>query len=161
MLTVRLYMLQRITALLMAPLVLGHLAVMIYAVQGGLSAAEILGRTQGSIAWLLFYGGFVIAVSVHAAIGLRVIVHETLGLRVGPAGLETELLERMAGEREQRCDACSRHRRAGKGPWADNRGTRHLCSSDMISAMESQTKPVCGTQEDRSGQGMLEGCGVI
>ena len=45
----RLYMLQRITALLMAPLVLGHLAVMIYAIQGGLSAAEILGRTQGSL----------------------------------------------------------------------------------------------------------------
>ena len=50
MLTVRLYMLQRITALLMAPLVLGHLAMMIYAIQGGISAAEILGRTQGSIA---------------------------------------------------------------------------------------------------------------
>ncbi len=81
MLTLRLYMLQRITALLMAPMVLGHLAVMIYAVQGGLSAAEILGRTQGSIVWLLFYGGFVGAVSVHAAIGLRVIVHEILGLK--------------------------------------------------------------------------------
>lgn len=81
MLTVRLYMLQRITALLMAPLVLGHLAVMIYAIQGGISAAEILGRTQGSIAWLLFYGGFVVAVCVHAAIGLRVIVHETFGLK--------------------------------------------------------------------------------
>ena len=81
MLTVRLYMLQRITALLMAPLVLGHLAVMIYAVQGGLSAAEILGRTQGSVAWLLFYGAFVIAVSIHAAIGLRVVVHEVLGLK--------------------------------------------------------------------------------
>lgn len=83
MLTVRLYMLQRITALLMAPLVLGHLAVMIYAVQGGLSAAEILGRTQGSVAWFVFYGAFVIAVSIHAAIGLRVVVHETLGLK-GP-----------------------------------------------------------------------------
>ncbi len=81
MLTVRLYMLQRITALLMAPLVLGHLAVMIYAVQGGLSAAEILGRTQGSVAWFLFYGAFVVAVSVHAAIGLRVVVHELLGLK--------------------------------------------------------------------------------
>jgi fumarate reductase subunit C len=81
MLTVRLYMLQRITALLMAPLVLGHLAVMIYAVQGGLSAAEILGRTQGSVAWFLFYGSFVIAVSIHAAIGLRVVVHEVLGLK--------------------------------------------------------------------------------
>lgn len=81
MLTVRLYMLQRITALLMAPLVLGHLVVMIYAVQGGLSAAEILGRTQGSVAWFVFYGSFVVAVSVHAAIGLRVVVHEVLGLR--------------------------------------------------------------------------------
>lgn len=81
MLTVRLYMLQRMTALAMAPLVLGHLAVMIYAVQGGLSAAEILGRTQGSVAWLLFYGAFVVAVSIHAGIGLRVVVHETVGLK--------------------------------------------------------------------------------
>ena len=56
MLDLRLYMLQRVTALLMAPLVLGHLAVMIYAVQGGLTTAEILGRTQGSVAWFLFYG---------------------------------------------------------------------------------------------------------
>ncbi|MEM7547599.1 MAG: succinate dehydrogenase [Pseudomonadota bacterium] len=80
MLDLRLYMLQRITALLMAPLVLGHLAVMIYAVQGGLSAAEILGRTQGSVLWFLFYGVFVVAVSIHGAIGLRTIVHEWGGL---------------------------------------------------------------------------------
>ena len=63
MLGPHLYLLQRITALAMAPLVLGHLAVMIYAIQGGLSAAEILGRTQGSLAWFLFYGLFVLAVS--------------------------------------------------------------------------------------------------
>lgn len=81
MLTLRLYMLQRVTALLMAPLVLGHLAVMIYAIQGGLSASEILGRTQGSALWFLFYGSFVCAVSLHAAIGLRVIAHEWLGLK--------------------------------------------------------------------------------
>lgn len=81
MLTLRLYMLQRITALLMAPLVLGHLAVMIYAIQGGLSAAEILGRTQGSVLWFLFYGVFVLAVAVHGAIGLRTIAHEWGGLR--------------------------------------------------------------------------------
>ncbi|MEM6307912.1 MAG: succinate dehydrogenase [Pseudomonadota bacterium] len=80
MLTLRLYMLQRITALLMAPLVLGHLAVMIYAIQGGLTAEEILGRTQGSVAWLLFYGTFVIAAAIHAAIGARVIAHEWFGL---------------------------------------------------------------------------------
>lgn len=81
MLDLRLYMLQRITALIMAPLTLGHIAVMIYAVQGGLTAAEILGRTQGSPFWFLFYGSFVLAVSVHAAIGLRVILHEMAGLK--------------------------------------------------------------------------------
>lgn len=83
MLNLRLFMLQRITALLMAPLVLGHLAVMIYAIQGGLSAAEILGRTQGSLIWFLFYGVFVVAVSIHAAIGLRVVMAEWGGIK-GP-----------------------------------------------------------------------------
>lgn len=81
MLSLRLYMLQRITALLMAPLVLGHLAAMIYAIRGGLSAAEILGRTQGSVPWFLFYGLFVIAVSIHGAIGLRTVAHEWGGLK--------------------------------------------------------------------------------
>ncbi len=81
MLDLRLYMAQRISAMVMIPLVLGHIAVMIYAIQGGLSSAEILSRTQGSAFWFLFYGVFVVAVSVHAAIGLRVIVHEWLGLR--------------------------------------------------------------------------------
>lgn len=84
MLTQRLYMVQRITALLMAPLVLGHLAVMIYAIQGGLSAAEILGRTQGSVIWFLFYGTFVVAVSAHGAIGLRTIAAEWGGLKAAP-----------------------------------------------------------------------------
>lgn len=81
MFDLRLYMLQRLSALVMAPLVLGHIAVMVYAIQGGLSTAEILGRTQGSLLWFLFYGVFVVAVSVHAAIGLRVIAHEWLRLR--------------------------------------------------------------------------------
>ena len=66
----------------MAPLVVGHIAMMIYAVQGGLSAAEILGRTQGSIWWAMFYGTFAIAVSIHAAIGLRAIAHEMIGMKV-------------------------------------------------------------------------------
>ena len=80
MLDVRLYLAQRITAMIMAPLVLGHLAVMIYAVQGGLDASEILARTQGSVLWGAFYGVFVVAVAIHAAIGLRVVVHEHLKL---------------------------------------------------------------------------------
>ena len=81
MLDFRLYMAQRLSALIMAPLVIGHLAVMIYAVQGGLSAGEILDRTRGSLFWGLFYGGFVVAVSVHAAIGLRTIISEWTRLR--------------------------------------------------------------------------------
>ena len=81
MLDLKLYMAQRISAMVMAPLVLVHIAVMIYAIQGGLSAAEILGRTQGSVSWFLFYGVFVAAVSVHAAIGLRVIAHEWFRVR--------------------------------------------------------------------------------
>ncbi len=81
MLDMRLYMAQRITALLMAPLVLGHLAVMIYAVQGGLSTEEILGRTQGSVTWFLFYGTFVMAVAIHGAIGVRTVLHEWGGVK--------------------------------------------------------------------------------
>ena len=81
MLDMRLYMLQRLTALLMAPFVLVHLGVMIYAIQDGLSAAEILGRTQGSTFWFLFYGGFVLAAGFHGSIGLRVIAHEWLGVK--------------------------------------------------------------------------------
>lgn len=77
---IRLYLLQRITAMIMAPLVLIHLAVMIYAVQGGLSAAEILGRTQGSMFWGVVYGLFVLCVSIHAGIGLRVVMKEWLRL---------------------------------------------------------------------------------
>ena len=80
MIGLRLYLAQRISAMILAPLVLGHIATMIYAVQNGLSAAEILGRTQGSFWWGAFYGLFVAAVSVHAAIGLRVIIYETFGL---------------------------------------------------------------------------------
>ena len=81
MLDVRLYLAQRLSAVVMAPLVLIHIVVMIVAIQGGLSASEILGRTQGSVFWMLFYGLFVAMASLHAAIGLRVIVHEATGLR--------------------------------------------------------------------------------
>lgn len=80
MINLHLYMLQRISALIMVPLVIGHIAVMIYAVQGGLSAEEILGRTQGSFIWAGFYGLFVVAVAVHAAIGLRAVLHEWAGV---------------------------------------------------------------------------------
>jgi fumarate reductase subunit C len=81
MVELRLYLAQRISAAIMAPLVLVHLGVMIYAIQGGLSADEILARTRGSLLWGGFYGLFVIAVAVHASIGLRNILSEWLQLR--------------------------------------------------------------------------------
>lgn len=81
MLDVRLYLAQRISAMIMAPLVLGHLAVMIYAVQGGLDAGEILARTHGSVWWGAFYSLFVVAVAIHGAIGLRVVVSEYLHIK--------------------------------------------------------------------------------
>jgi fumarate reductase subunit C len=87
MLDVRLYLAPRLSAMVMVPLVFVHLGTMIYAIQGGLSAEEILGRTQGSVFWLLFYGVFVAAAALHAAIGLRVIFNEWFGLRGLPLGI--------------------------------------------------------------------------
>jgi fumarate reductase subunit C len=72
----RLYLLQRASALVLAPLVLIHLAVILLAVQDGLSAAEILGRTRGSVLWGGFYGLFVVAAAVHGPIGLRTVIRE-------------------------------------------------------------------------------------
>ena len=67
---------QRASAAILAICVLVHLTTVVYAVRGGLTAAEILARTQGSVGWLLFYGIFVVAVAVHAPIGFRSIVRE-------------------------------------------------------------------------------------
>ena len=76
-----LWIAQRASAALLALCVAVHLATIIYAVRGGLSAAEILGRTRGNSAWLAFYAVFVIAASVHAPIGLRAVLAEWLRWR--------------------------------------------------------------------------------
>jgi fumarate reductase subunit C len=81
---VRLYILQRATAALMAPLVLIHIAVIFYASHQGLSAADMLSRTRGSVAWALFYSVFVAAVAIHASIGVRTVLAEWLTLRGRP-----------------------------------------------------------------------------
>jgi fumarate reductase subunit C len=73
---VRLYVWQRATAALIVPLLLVHLAVIFYASRKGLSAADILARTRGSVAWGVFYGLFVAAIAVHAPIGLRTVLSE-------------------------------------------------------------------------------------
>lgn len=78
---VRLWAAQRATAAILALCVLVHLATLIYAVRGGLTAAEILERTRGNVAWAVFYAVFVIAAAVHSAIGLRTIAAEWLQWR--------------------------------------------------------------------------------
>ncbi len=72
---------QRASAAVLAVCVIVHLVTIIYAVRNGLTAAEILGRTRGSLAWAGFYSLFVAAVAVHAPIGLRNILAETFDWR--------------------------------------------------------------------------------
>lgn len=76
-----LWVAQRVTAMVLALAVVVHLVTIILAVRGGLSAAEILGRTRGSETWLAFYSTFALAAGLHGAIGLRAIAAETIGLR--------------------------------------------------------------------------------
>lgn len=77
----RLWIAQRASAAVLAVCVAVHLATIVYAVRSGLSAAEILERTRGSIAWFAFYSIFVLAVTVHAPIGLRSVLGEWAGWR--------------------------------------------------------------------------------
>ena len=76
-----LWVAQRASAAVLAVCVTVHLATILYAVQGGLSGAEILGRTRGNVAWAAFYTVFVLAAAVHAPIGLRAVLAEWLGWR--------------------------------------------------------------------------------
>jgi fumarate reductase subunit C len=76
-----LYLAQRGTAAILAVTVAVHLGTILYAVRGGLTAGEILGRTQGNLAFLLFYAVFVLAAAIHAPIGLRSILREWAGWR--------------------------------------------------------------------------------
>jgi len=72
---------QRVSAAVLAICVLVHLATIVYATGQGLTAAAIVARLHASLAWPLFYGVFVVAVAVHAPLGLRVVLDEWSGLR--------------------------------------------------------------------------------
>ena len=77
----RLWVVQRATAVVLAVCVAVHLVTIVYAVRGGLAAADILARTRGSVAWATFYAVFVFAAAAHGSIGLRTIAMEWLRLR--------------------------------------------------------------------------------
>jgi fumarate reductase subunit C len=89
---VRLYVWQRATAALMVPLVMVHVAVIFYATRYGLSAADILGRTRGSMLWAAFYGAFVVAVAIHAPIGVHNVLVEWSRLSARHSGIFATIL---------------------------------------------------------------------
>ena len=91
-LQVRLWLLQRISAAVLAPLVLGHLLMIIYAVHQGLSAQAILGRLHDNALLGGFYTLFVLACAAHVPVGIARIAEEWLGWRARPALLLGALL---------------------------------------------------------------------
>jgi len=78
---VQLWLWQRISAAVLAPLVLIHLGIIIYAVHAGLSAAAILGRLHDNAWFGGLYALFVLACAVHAPIGVAKVAEEWLGWR--------------------------------------------------------------------------------
>ena len=84
----KLWYAQRISAMILGLCVAIHLFIMFYAIRGGLTAGEILGRTQGNWFFALFYEVFVLACFIHAPIGLANILRENFprssGVRVLP-----------------------------------------------------------------------------
>src|SRR5689334_17115109 len=71
-----LFIAQRASAAVLAFAVTVHLATILYAVRGGLTAGEILARTRDNHWFFAFYVLFVLAVAVHAPIGLRNVLRE-------------------------------------------------------------------------------------
>lgn len=69
----------RLSGLLLAVAVCVHLAVIIHAVQEGLTAGALLARTEGNWAFLIFYSIFVLGAAIHAPIGLRMVLSEWFG----------------------------------------------------------------------------------
>jgi fumarate reductase subunit C len=74
--TAILFIAQRASAAVLAVAVSVHLATILYAVRGGLTAGEVLARTRENHWFFAFYVLFVLAVAVHAPIGLRNVMRE-------------------------------------------------------------------------------------
>ena len=73
----KLWYAQRISAMVLGICVAVHLAIIFYAIRGGITAQEILGRTEGNVLFALFYEVFVLACFIHAPIGIANILQET------------------------------------------------------------------------------------
>ena len=75
----RLWLLQRASAALLAPMVLLHLGVIVYAIHQGLSAQAILARLHHNLLFGGFYMLFVLACAAHVPVGLARVAEEWLG----------------------------------------------------------------------------------
>ena len=75
------YVAQRASAAVLAVCVVVHLVTIVYATRHGLSGAALLARAHASAWWPAFYTLFVVAVAIHAPLGLRVILDEWSGWR--------------------------------------------------------------------------------
>jgi succinate dehydrogenase subunit C len=82
-----LFLVQRLSAAVLALAVAAHLVTILYAIRGGLTAGEILARTHGNLAFFAFYSLFVAAVAFHAPIGLRNVIREWTPWRGGSLDL--------------------------------------------------------------------------
>ena len=78
---------QRLSAMVLALCVVSHLAMIVYASRGGLTAAEILARTRGNAPFAAFYSVFVAACAIHVPIGLKSIAVEWLRWRERSASI--------------------------------------------------------------------------
>jgi len=78
--SVRAYVWQRGTAVLLVALIAVHLGVIFYATGKHLTAADIFARTKGSVPWAVFYGTFVMAAAIHASIGVQASLVEWMSL---------------------------------------------------------------------------------
>jgi fumarate reductase subunit C len=77
-LQVRLWLLQRTSAALLAPLMLVHLVIIVYAVHQGLSSQAILARLHHSLVFGIFYTLFVLACAAHVPVGVARVAEEWL-----------------------------------------------------------------------------------
>jgi fumarate reductase subunit C len=68
-----LFLVQRLSAAVLATAVAVHLGTILYAIRGGLTAGEILARTHGNLGFFAF----------HAPIGLRNVIREWTPWRGG------------------------------------------------------------------------------
>jgi fumarate reductase subunit C len=88
----KLWYAMRISSMVLAMCVLVHVVTIVYAVRGGLSAAEILTRTHGNWYVGAFYAVFVIACAVHVPLGLAAVAEEWLRLRERTALIAAQII---------------------------------------------------------------------